>query len=164
MKQRIILFSLLLVGFGVYIYLNVIDNKIANPEGDLPIFSLESESGPALTSQTLHGKKILIHFWASYCYPCVQEIPKLNAYREELKKQNIELVAISLDEKKEDVVRFRQKVKFDFPVYFDPEYKLVDYFHTTRLPESFLVDENGKVINSFIGAQEWGQFSVTESL
>ncbi len=155
MKQRITLFALILIGFGVYIYLNIIDNKTMLPKEGLPSFTLIDENGTALKSETFKGKKILVHFWASYCFPCVQEIPKLDKAREELKKKNIELIAISLDEKPEDVVRFRKKVNFGFPVYFDPEFKLVDYFHTTRLPESFLVDENGKTIKSFIGGREW---------
>jgi len=120
-----------------------------------PDFSVKNESGKTISLSDLKGRVVLVHFWATWCVPCLYEIPSLNDLQKSLDHTKFALVAISMDEKREDVVSFRKKVQFDFPVFFDSTLDVVDAYGTFRLPESFLVNKEGLIVKKWIGPQEW---------
>lgn len=121
-----------------------------------PGFSVGSEQGATVQLNDLRGKVILVHFWATWCAPCAEELPTMDDLVRHFPSDDFVLLAISVDEEGEKAVaEFRKKVSFQFPVYFDANQKVVDSYGTYKLPESYLVNRQGVVVRKMVGPQDW---------
>lgn len=120
-----------------------------------PDFMVEDEKGNKARLSSLAGKVVLLHFWASWCPPCREEFPSLDRLQKDFAEKPFILLAVSMDEKKEDVIAFRKRVPFDFPVYFDPAGDLAGSYGVFVLPETFLIDKGGIVQTIAVGPQGW---------
>ena len=101
------------------------------------------------------GKVVLVNFWASWCPPCIYEMPAITRLKQQLKDQPFEVLAINVGEKKYKVRRFAKLVNFYLPVLLDTN---KDTFHTwgvRTLPTSFLIDANGNVRYRVRGNPDW---------
>jgi len=94
----------------------------------------------------------LVHFWATWCAPCVTEIPSLIAYGREAASDRLGLVLIAVEDEAPAAQRFLGEVPF--PVLFDPNWDVAHRFGTRQLPETHLV-VGGRIVHSFIGATDW---------
>lgn len=94
----------------------------------------------------------LIHFWASWCPPCVTETPSLLAYGREATDDRLGLVLIAVEDEPQAARRFLGEVPF--PLLFDPGWDVAHRFGTHQLPETHLV-VGGRIVDSFIGATDW---------
>lgn len=104
------------------------------------------------------GKVIIVNFWASWCGPCIEEIPSLIQLAEHF-KDRIEILAVSNDEKIEDIQIFLKafsKLKASsIKIIWDGDRKIADLFNVQRLPESFIVRADGKLEKKIIGSITW---------
>ncbi len=124
-------------------------------------FSLIDMHGNTVRLSSLRGQSVLIHFWASWCSQCAHEMP-LFAKFDKL-YPSIKLLAVSEDEGGEAAVKaYFTGVKPNFTVLLDPEGRVSDRFKSYRVPESFLLDKNGKFLHRFIGAVSWDEPQVME--
>lgn len=103
------------------------------------------------------GNIILLHFWATWCHPCVKEMVSLKKTYNMLKPNNFEILAISLDARKKDITNFLKEKIIRFPVYFDPGRRVYDQIlgGVEILPRSLLLDKTGKISKSYAGEQQW---------
>lgn len=125
-----------------------------------PDFTVKDEEGREVRLSDLRGKVVLLHFWATWCPPCVSEFPLLNELYGKLKNSDFVLLAVSMDEKgKKAIDAFRKKISFDFPVYLNPDQTIADLYGSYGLPESFLIDKQGVIIRKIVGPQEWNKAS-----
>jgi len=122
---------------------------------DAPPFELTRLEGQPLSLTSLRGKVVLINFWATWCKPCEDEMPAMDRLYASLRDQGFELVAISVDDGREEVERFQKRLGFSFPVLLDPEKLVSERYQTYRFPESFLVDRDGVIVERYIGPKEW---------
>lgn len=108
-------------------------------------------------SLTLHeGKLVLVNFWATWCQPCIREMPSMERLYAKYKSQGLEIVAISLDQGNEDDVReFVAKLKLTFPIILDPEHEAKALYKVRGLPTTYLVDRKGQVAGYGVGPREW---------
>lgn len=120
----------------------------------IPDQTFEDASGNPVQLAQFRGKKILLHFWATWCPPCVNEIPSLNRVYKTLGEDWV-LIAVSADDGPEAVSAFRKKIPFDFPVYFDADTSLANSLEVFGLPETAILDQNFKVVKKLIGPQDW---------
>lgn len=100
----------------------------------------------------------LVHFWATWCPPCITELPELRTYASELGAEATVLF-VAVDDDPRNAARFfgdRER-----PLYFDPTWALARRFGTDKLPETHLVVD-GKVVESFVGATAWSRPEVRE--
>ncbi len=99
------------------------------------------------------GKVVVLNFWASWCAPCIQEIPDLN----QLQRQMPQLVvlAVDLDEDPDAYHQFLTEHRVDFLTIRDPQRSSNALYGTFRYPESFVIDRNGQIRRKFISAQDW---------
>jgi cytochrome c biogenesis protein CcmG, thiol:disulfide interchange protein DsbE len=99
------------------------------------------------------GKVVVLNFWASWCAPCIQEIPDLN----QLQRQMPQLVvlAVDLDEDPDAYHQFLSEHRVDFLTIRDPHRSSNALYGTFRYPESFVIDRNGQIRRKFISAQDW---------
>ncbi len=108
-----------------------------------------------------HGA-VIIHFWATWCAPCLVEIPSLFKMAKE-NKDSVQIIAVAVQDSPEKIQAFFDRTKVQVPnnvhIAQDPDWKIAkSIFNTTRLPESFLVSSNQEIIGRHNGAIEnWGK-------
>jgi thiol-disulfide isomerase/thioredoxin len=103
------------------------------------------------------GKLLVVHFWATWCAPCEEELPGLVAWWREAKADpRIELVAVSVDEEWKVVDGFLAKRgAADLPLALDPKKSAASAFGTEKFPETWFLSPDGEVLLHQVGAQDW---------
>lgn len=126
-------------------------------EGDrAPEFSLPTLDGAPVSLSAYRGKVVMVHFWATWCPPCVEELPTLERLYRAFFGRDFEVLAVSVDEGGTGAVRqFLQKNRFVLPVLLNPDQSVSRAYGTFKFPESYLVDREGIVRRKIIGAADW---------
>lgn len=154
-RWTLILLLIFLSGFSIWY---VSKGYHSGPkEGSVaPDFSLTNQAGKAVTLGDYRGKVVLINFWATWCSPCVSEMASLDRLYQKYKDKNFDLLAISVDEGGWDEVgAFLKNHPVTFPIVIDGDYKVADLYGTYRVPETYLINAEGKIVDKILGAQEW---------
>lgn len=129
-----------------------------------PAFSVKTENGKTLTQTNFGGKLLVLNFWASWCQPCVQEVPSLDAFQKEFAPQGVVVLGVSVDKNPELYNRFREQFNVSFETSRDPEWDLAAKYGTFQLPETYIINQNGKVVQKVIAAQNWMDAKFLESV
>jgi cytochrome c biogenesis protein CcmG, thiol:disulfide interchange protein DsbE len=119
-----------------------------------PDFALEINGHPAHLSD-LKGKVVLLDFWASWCPPCVEEAPSLNALQQRIEAQGGTIVGISQDEDPEAYQKFLTVQHVNFPTFREPAKKVPGTYGTVLIPEAYLISRDGKIARKVVGPQDW---------
>lgn len=160
MKWRILLFALLLGIAGTGLYLTLFHRPQTGPKigAFAPDFTLPARDGKPTALSSFRGKTVLLNFWATWCGPCQQEMPSLEALYQRYKDRNFVIVGVSLDEEGWSVVDgFLQRVAVTFPLLLDTAQSVSDAYQIFRIPESYLIDETGLIVDKFVGPQDYNQ-------
>jgi peroxiredoxin len=120
-------------------------------------FTLTDLQGKSWHLHDLHGKVVLINFWATWCPPCRKEMPDLQALYEKYEDQGFVVLAIS-DEETAKVAPFIAERKISYPVLLDPGRKANKAFMVEGIPKSFVYDREGKMVAQSIDMRTRGQF------
>jgi thiol-disulfide isomerase/thioredoxin len=120
-----------------------------------PELAFERADGSRATLQSMRGKVVMVHFWATWCPPCRDELPGLLALADELaSNQPFELVAVSVDDDWEKMRRFFSGTVHRAAVR--PERADVHrQFGASTLPDTYLVDASGQIVQRYTGARDW---------
>ena len=108
-----------------------------------------------LSANNLNSDVTIINFWASWCLPCVQEIPSLNNLKEQFKDSSLKIIAINYGENKKKINQFMDNHKMNFVVLLDENMFSENFFKIIGLPTSFIINKNGKITHEVIGEIEW---------
>lgn len=114
-----------------------------------PDFKEVDLNGKPFSPSALKGKVVLIDFWATWCGPCVNELPNVIKAYEKYHDKGFEVMGISLDEDKDALTGFIEKKKMPWPQFFDGkgwQNKLAAQFGINSIPATFLLDKEGKII------------------
>lgn len=95
--------------------------------------------------KSYRGKVVYVDFWASWCGPCRLSLPELNTLRKKYRKQGFEVIAINLDEEKEDAMEFLKEFPVSYPTARDVEGTTPDKYGLQGMPTAYLIDRKGKV-------------------
>ncbi len=153
--------ALLLAAVAAAFYFLVIRGQTFVPElakvGDpAPEFTLATLQGPSVSLSDYRGKVVLLNFWATWCPPCIWEMPSMETIYQRFKGRQFEILAVSIDKKGEDVVRpFVADYGITFPILLDPDSEVYKRYGLTGVPESFIIDKDGTVLQKIIGARQW---------
>lgn len=145
---------LMLVAFTGALY-NSLHETIVNAGDTAPDFSITADSGQTITTHSFGGKLLLLNFWATWCPPCVEEIPGLNQLARQLGPKGLVIFGVSVDKDESLYKSFLQRSPLAYQTARDPEEKINLSYGTIQYPESYLIDRNGKVIEKFISVQPW---------
>jgi peroxiredoxin len=118
-----------------------------------PDFTLTDGQKTVQLSQ-LRGKPVLLNFWATWCPPCVQEVPDLVALQHRMGDKVI-VLAVSMDVDEAAYKNFTAKNMQGVLTVRDPDHKSSTLYGTFAYPETFLINKDGKIERKFIGAVEW---------
>jgi thiol-disulfide isomerase/thioredoxin len=107
------------------------------------------------------GKPIVLHFWATWCAPCITELPELMDLAKEERKYGTVFIAVAIDENWAKIETFFQQLPHlramtdSMILLLDPRAEIANAFRSSRFPETFLINHQGVMDNKFIGAQPW---------
>jgi thiol-disulfide isomerase/thioredoxin len=117
-----------------------------------PELTLADTRGVTRSLADYHGQVILVNLWATWCPPCKEEMPTLQAFYDKYKGNDFVIVAINDGDPAADVVRFVEDYRLTFPVWLDPTYIATEEaFHTLNLPTSFVIDRSGTIQLTWVG-------------
>jgi cytochrome c biogenesis protein CcmG/thiol:disulfide interchange protein DsbE len=110
--------------------------------------------GKAGRLSDLRGKVVVLNFWATYCAPCVEEMPALNKLQQYIESRNGIVLGVSVDEDPDAYQKFLRDQGITFPTCREPRKLSLDY-GTPFIPDTYVIDRHGKIARKFYGAQQW---------
>jgi cytochrome c biogenesis protein CcmG/thiol:disulfide interchange protein DsbE len=119
-----------------------------------PNFTITTTAGDQVTPRNFGGKVLVLNFWASWCAPCVQEAPSLNEFAKTLKDSGVVVLGVSVDRNEQLYQNFVKHFGLAYPLARDPEENLSYRYGTYKIPESYIIDRNGKVVRKYAGLPE----------
>jgi len=99
------------------------------------------------------GQVVLVNFWATWCEPCLVELPSLLQLHHD--QPNLVILAVSIDEDPDAYSRFIARRHVDLITVRDPAQSAAKLFHTDMWPETYVIDRNGIIRSKYVGAQDW---------
>ena len=118
-------------------------------------FALGTPRGGTFTLSEHRGKVVMVNFWATWCPPCLEEMPAMDRLYRQHKDAGFTLVAVSVDTDPAKVTPFLSSHKLTFPVGLDPRMDLANSYAVRALPSSFIVDRAGNLAALAIGPRHW---------
>jgi thiol-disulfide isomerase/thioredoxin len=127
--------------------------KIGEPIPDLTFHTIE---GKTVKLSELKAKVVLINFWATWCTPCVRELPSLQKLSDQYASQGLLVLGVNVDEDPESVLgAFLAKNQIKFQSFIDPKGELSDRFNVSGLPLTIVLDRDRKLLMEHLGDEEW---------
>ena len=129
------------------------------PGAEAPGFKLPQLDGGDVALEELRGKVVYVNLWATWCGPCRSEAPSLQRLYAEFEDDGFVILAVSVDsaEDVEKVREFREELGLTFPILLDPERVAPSRYGTLKYPETFLVDAEGNLVESYLGPRNWDE-------
>lgn len=116
---------------------------------------LEDVNGNLVSRTDFKGQLTMINFWATWCPPCVEEIPSLNRLKDKMAGLPFELISINYTEERQDIIDFMKKVNVEFPILLDKDGRLAKEYNVITYPSTFIIDKQGKIKYGVNAAIEW---------
>jgi thiol-disulfide isomerase/thioredoxin len=123
-----------------------------------PDVAFSDRDGGSVTLQDFKGKVVLLNFWATWCAPCVEEMPTLDALESDLRDEGLKVLAVSEDAGGRDQVEpfLREKLNLDnLEIFLDPKGRLGGAMGLRGMPTTFLIDARGNVVGGMEGPADW---------
>ncbi len=128
-----------------------------------PDFTVQDSDRTVALNQ-FRGQVVVLNFWATWCPPCVEEMPSLVEMQRRLKAKGVTVVAVSIDVDENAYRLFLKQHGVDLLTVRDPAQKTPSLYGTHGWPETFIIDRNGVMRRKFIGAVDWTDPEITSFL
>jgi peroxiredoxin len=129
-----------------------------------PEFTLPTLDGSSKNLADYRGQVVVLNFWATWCPPCIQEMPSLERLHEALANKGVAVIAVSVDERYSDIVEFVDTYRVTFDVLHDEGKKLSRKYQTFKYPETYILDRAGRLKSKVIGPRDWAAPSVIRDM
>lgn len=117
-----------------------------------PSLRLTDLAGTPVSLADYRGQVVLVNLWATWCPPCKEEMPALEAFYRKYAEDGFVIIAINDGDPAPDVLQFVEEYGLTFPVWLDPTYIATEKaFKSLSLPSSYVIDRDGQVVLSWIG-------------
>ena len=116
---------------------------------------LQGLDGGSVNLSQFKGKIVFLNFWTTWCQSCREEVPSMSKLYDKLKDSDFAMVAVNLREQASAVEKFVHEFKVSFTVLLDLDGKAKSLFGVGTIPTTFILDKEGRIIGSAIGAREW---------
>ena len=127
------------------------------PAAPAPELKAQDLAGATKTLADYRGKVVLLNFWASWCPPCLREMPSMERLRVKMAGRPLAVVALDSAETREEVDVFLAKMKVGFPILLDPDGSNTKRWKVFALPTTFLLDASGRIRYVLTGPTEWDE-------
>ncbi|TSI10070.1 peroxiredoxin [Lysinibacillus sp. BW-2-10] len=130
-------------------------SEVRTLNSEAPDFKLQTLTGETVKLSNFKGKKVFINFWATWCPPCVDEMPEIESfYKHHAEKNNVVVLSINstdLETNKASIEKFVQELHLTFPVLLDEEGAASYAYQVLTIPTSIIINEEGKLVEQIIG-------------
>src|SRR6266487_5604960 len=148
------LIALLLAVF-VYVIFDSFHERLVVVGDSAPDFSITADNGRTVTASNFGGKLLVLNFWATWCEPCLIEIPSLNKFQQRFANLGVVVLGVSVDKDEKAYHDFLSRSPVSFLTARDPEHKINADYGTLKFPETYIIDSKGKVLRKVINATNW---------
>ena len=138
--------------------------KVAEVGKLAPDFTLVDRKGKTWNLAELKGQVVFVNFWATWCLPCIKEMPSMQKLYSSMPANEFKMLAILFNDKPAVADRVVAKQKYTFPILIDPENKTGKAYGLTGVPETYIIDKQGVLREKFIGPVEWDTPGVRQML
>ena len=121
----------------------------------VPNFTLRNETGKVVALSEYRGQFVVLNFWATWCPPCLEEMPSLNRLAEKYQGKGIQVIGVSVDENQEAYDEFLARNQISFVTLRDPAHNTSDLYGTRLFPESYIISREGRLLRKVIGPIDW---------
>lgn len=149
-----LLIGLLLAAISVVI-VDSFNEKVVTVGDTAPSFAITTDSGRQVTRSGFGGKLLVLNFWATWCPPCIQEMPSLDQFQKQLAGSGVVVLGVSVDKSDKAYRAFLDKARVSFQTARDPEANISAEYGTFKYPETYVIDSKGKVVQKHIGPKDW---------
>lgn len=129
-----------------------------------PNFTLTDIKGKNWQLSDQHGKVVFINFWATWCPPCIQELPSMEALSKRMSNTSFQMLTIMYNDRPELGQSMVNKSGYTFPVLIDSDSSVAKEYGLTGVPETYIVDRQGILREKFIGPYDWTSPAALEML
>ena len=127
--------------------------RVGEPLAD---FTLPDMTGQQVQLAGLRGQVVFINVWTTWCPPCIEEMPTIQRLHEQLEPKGLVVLAINMDALgRQTVEPFLARRRLTFPILLDPESRTERLYRTAGIPESFIVDKAGLLVEKIVGPRDW---------
>jgi len=135
-------------------------SRIGSPAPDFTV----RDSDHTVTLSQFKGQVVVLNFWATWCPPCIEEMPSLVQMQQRMKSRGVTVLAVSVDADDNAYHHFLQNHGVNLLAVRDPDQKSNSLYGTFKFPETYIVDRNGVVRRKFIGAVDWTEPEILDFL
>jgi len=122
----------------------------------LEVVQWKDKNGKSVSIDDFKGKHVLLNFWASWCPPCIRELPSLNSLQKTLGSDNFVVVAVSIDRSLRAAKRLHKRLKLtNLPLYIDVTNELAKAYKIRSMPTTLLIGSKGELLGKVEGLAEW---------
>jgi thiol-disulfide isomerase/thioredoxin len=129
-----------------------------------PDFTAARLDGIPVRLSALRGKVVFLNFWATWCPPCREEIPSMEALYQRFRGKGLEFLAVDIQEDKDEVAAFMKEHGLNFPVALDSTGRISNEYGIRGIPTTFIIDREGNVIASVVGGRDWNTETIFAAL
>jgi peroxiredoxin len=115
----------------------------ATLSGPAPGFALESRDGEMVALEDLKGDVVMINFWATWCVPCRQEMPHLEALHQRYSGLGFTLLGVNVEDNRDGAAKFLKETPVSFPILFDPKSEVSKLYNVVAMPSTVMVGRDG---------------------
>jgi peroxiredoxin len=120
-----------------------------------PDIAVQDRAGQVHRLSDFRGRVVLVNFWATWCPPCIEEMPSMESLRKEIDETQLKILALSVDDSWEPVDAFLKQYPYGFGIYSDFDERVAGLFGTRMIPETYIVDKQGVILCKVIGDRDW---------
>jgi peroxiredoxin len=129
--------------------------------GPAPQFQITTDSGTKISPDSFGGRILVLNFWATWCSPCLEELPSLNRFQQEFGKEGVVVVGISIDKNEQKYHNFLKRIPVSFQTARDPKADISGEYGTFQIPETYII-KDGRVMRKYPEAEDWLASDITE--
>lgn len=137
------------------VFAHAVREKVVGVGDTAPDFSIRTDNGLTVSPASFGGRLLVLNFWATWCPPCIEEMPSLDQMQQQLKDSGVVVLGISVDEDEAAYRRFLERTPVSFLTARDPDARISSLYGTYRYPETYVINQQGKVVQKIIGPTEW---------
>jgi len=153
-----------LLGVLCFVLYTGIHERIVQVGDSAPDFTVTADNGQKVSLSDFGGKLLVLNFWATWCQPCVEEVPSLDQFAKEMAGSGIVVVGVSVDKDPKAYRAFLSRAKVNFLTARDPDANISADYGTFKYPETYIIDSKGKVLQKVIGATNWTDPNVVSGI
>ncbi len=150
-----------LLAYGV---VSALRTPVVGVNDRAPDFSVTTDNGRTISRSDFGGRLLVLNFWATWCPPCIEEMPSLDRLQQRFASSGLVVLGISVDRDGDAYRRFLERARVSFLTARDPEARISSRYGTFKFPETYLIDRRGRVREKIIGPADWTEAAMMERI